>query len=246
MLEGVETSERFTTYGPFLTTLTNLLDRTTVNQVEVGWRAFPDFGTATLDRCRRPARPGRGTRRPHPGATGGAPARHRHDRPAGDPRPRPTQSLLVSRAGVLVLTIQLVILAVYAVLLSAALLVEHRRIDTAMLRSRGAGPSRIAGMAAAEGAVLVVAAVSSGRGWRSGRCTCSTSSDRWPTSGCGSDPVVGRDAYLAAAAAGVLCLIALTLPAFLSARSLARRPGRDGARSQPTRGSGALATSRCS
>ena len=57
------------------------------------------------------------------------------------------------------LTIQLVILAVYAVLLSAALLVEHRRVDTTMLRSRGAGSVRIAGMAAAEGVVLVVAAV---------------------------------------------------------------------------------------
>src|SRR4029077_8980791 len=35
------------------------------------------------------------------------------------------------------------------------------------------------------------------------------------------DPGVGSDAYVAAAGAGLLCLIALTLPAFLSARSLA-------------------------
>ena len=45
VLEGVQASERFTTYGPFMTTLPNLLERTTATQVGVGWRAFPDFST---------------------------------------------------------------------------------------------------------------------------------------------------------------------------------------------------------
>ena len=61
------------------------------------------------------------------------------------------RSLLASRTGVLLLTVQFVVLAAYAVLLSAALLVEHRRIDTAMLRSRGAGPARIGGSPSSKG-----------------------------------------------------------------------------------------------
>ena len=51
----------------------------------------------------------------------------------------------------LLLTVQLVALAAYAVLLSASLLVEHRRVETAMLRSRGAGRARIVGLALIEG-----------------------------------------------------------------------------------------------
>ena len=134
---------------------------------------------------------------------------------------RTEQSLLVSRAGVLVLTIQLVILAVYAVLLSAALLVEHRRVDTTMLRSRGAGPLRIAEMAAAEGVVLVLVAVVVGPWLALGALQLFDVLGPLADIGLRLDPSVGTDAYIAAAAAGLLCLIALTLPAFLSARSLA-------------------------
>ena len=95
------------------------------------------------------------------------------------------RSLLVSRTGVLLLVIQLVVLAAYAVLLSAALLVEHRRVDTAMLRSRGAGPIRIAAPGAGRGArARRSRRRSSGRGSRSPACSCSTSSVRSPTSVC--------------------------------------------------------------
>ena len=134
---------------------------------------------------------------------------------------RTEQSLLVSRAGVLVLTIQLVILAVYAVLLSAALLVEHRRVDTTMLRSRGAGPRLIATMAAGEGVVLVLVAVLVGPWLALGALKLFDLVGPLADIGLRLDPAVGPDAYIAAAAAGLLCLIALVLPAFLSARSLA-------------------------
>ena len=66
------------------------------------------------------------------------------------------RSLLVSRTGVLLLTVQLVVLAAYAVLLSASLLIEHRRdrhghapiarrgalADRGAHRHRGGGPDR--------------------------------------------------------------------------------------------------------
>ena len=98
------------------------------------------------------------------------------------------------------LTIQLVILAVYAVLLSAALLVEHRRVDTTMLRSRGAGPYRIAEMAATEGLVLVVVAVIVGPWPAVGALHLFDVVGPLADIGLGLSPAVGTDAYLAAAA----------------------------------------------
>ena len=65
---------------------------------------------------------------------------------------RTERSLLVSRRAGVLLTIQLVVLAVYAALLSASLLIEHRRGGTAMLRSRGAGRRGIVALALVEGA----------------------------------------------------------------------------------------------
>jgi hypothetical protein len=236
MLEGIGVSERFTTYGPFLTTLDNLLARTTVNQVPVGWRAFPDFGKATLTGVGDVSARVKGLGPRIAGATGGAPAvTVTTDLPSI--LEQTTQSLLVSRAGVLVLTVQLVILAVYAVLLSAALLVEHRRIDTAMLRSRGAGPSRIAGMAAAEGAVLVVAAALVGpwlaRGAAPVRPRRTLGRHRAAArprgrQGCVRRGHSGRWAVADRADA----------PGVPGRPFGGRRPGRDGARTHPERGTG--------
>jgi len=235
VLDGVQTSERFRTYGPFLTTRDDLLARATVGQVQVRWRAIPDFGRTTLagvgDLGARVAAIEGGLA----AVTGGTPAVSvTTDLPAI--LDRTEKSLLVSRAGVLVLTIQLVILAVYAVLLSAALLVEHRRIDTAMIRSRGAGSSRIAGMAAGEGVVLVVVAVVVGPWLALGALHLFDLVGPLADIGLRLDPGVGTDAYLAAGAAGLLCLAALTLPAFLAARSLAGVQG--GIARGPTRNMG--------
>src|SRR6185503_15471762 len=68
------------------------------------------------------------------------------------------RSLLVSRTGILLLMAQLAILAGYAIVLTAALIVDHRRVDTALLRSRGAGPMQIGGLALAEGLLLALPA----------------------------------------------------------------------------------------
>ena len=54
---------------------------------------------------------------------------------------------------------QLALLAGYAIILTATLLVDHRRIDTSMLRSRGAGPGQVALLALLEGLLLAVPAV---------------------------------------------------------------------------------------
>ncbi len=134
---------------------------------------------------------------------------------------RAERSLLVSRTGVLLLTIQLVVLAAYAVLLSAALLIEHRRIDTAMLQSRGAGIWRIVALALIEGLLLTVPAAVAAPWLAAAALSLFNVAGPLVAIGLTIAPEVALDAYIAAGAAALVCLFALTLPALRTARSLA-------------------------
>ena len=89
------------------------------------------------------------------------------------------------------------VLAAYAVLLTASLLVEHRRLDTALLRSRGAGPLRIALLGLAKGAARHPrgARRAAGSPWR--RWSSSTLPGRSPTSALQIVPQVTVEGYLA-------------------------------------------------
>ena len=156
VLDGQVTSERFETYGPFFTTPKRFGARAAAGGGQFTWRAWPSFGSLTLEGA-----PGLRVRVGQLGQRLGAsmegiPVTVTTSLP--DIIATAERSLLASRTGVLLLTVQFVVLAAYAVLLSAALLVEHRRIDTAMLRSRGAGPARIGGLALVEGLLLTVPA----------------------------------------------------------------------------------------
>ena len=96
------------------------------------------------------------------------------------------RSLLVSRTGILLLMAQLAILAGYAIVLTAALIVDHRRVDTALLRSRGAGPLQVGGLALAEGLLLALPAGLAGPWLAAGALRILNLSGRWPASACRS------------------------------------------------------------
>ncbi len=218
VLDGVQVGTNYTTYGPFFTTRRAIMTRAAPGSVEFGWHAFPDTAAlAVADigglRARVDALPARLD------AAIGDIAVVQTDLPGILARIEP--SLLVSRTGVLVLTIQLVALAVFAVLLSASLLTEHRRLDTAVLRSRGAGPYRVLGLAAIEGLGLTVSAALVAP-WLAA-AMLGTFNIAGPLAEIGLQiaPEVSSDAYLAAAAAAAICLIALTLPVVRAGRSLA-------------------------
>ena len=137
------------------------------------------------------------------------------------------QSLLVSRTGVLLLMAQLAILAAYAIALTADLIVDHRRLDTALMRSRGAGPLQVGGLALAEALLVVLPAALLGP-WLAA-AALRLFNVAGPLAGVGLriDPVVGSDAYLAAGAAAIGCAALLVLPAVFAARSYAaERAGR--------------------
>ena len=129
--------------------------------------------------------------------------------------------MLVSRTGVLLLIVQLAVLAAYAVLLSAALLVEHRRVDTAMLRSRGAGPVRIGAMALVEGLFLTIPAAILGPFIALAALQLFNVIGPLATIGLHIDPSVSVEAFIAAGAAALACLVALLLPALPTRRSFA-------------------------
>ena len=102
-----------------------------------------------------------------------------------------------------------------------------------MLRSRGAGTRQIVGMALIEGLLLTVPAVVLAP-WLAPWPPCGLFDVVGPLAAIGLSiaPSVTADAYVAAAVAAGICLVALTLPGVLASRSLAGRHDA-GARRRP-------------
>jgi hypothetical protein len=219
VLDGLVTSDRFATYGPFFTTLGNLASHSPTGRFEAGWRAHTDVGSLAVSGIADLRRDVGGLGGRLRGALGGPTVTVTTALP--EILERSERSLLVSRTGVLMLTAQFVVLAAYAVLLSAALLVEHRRMDTAMLRSRGAGPARIAGLTLVEGLLLTVPAAVAGPWLAAIALRGLNVAGPLADIGLPIEPVVTPEAYIAAAVAAAACLIALLLPALPRIRSFA-------------------------
>jgi hypothetical protein len=66
------------------------------------------------------------------------------------------RALLVSRSTMLIPAVQLMVLAAYALMLVARLLAEHRRLEVALMRARGAAGRQIAVAAIAEGLLIAL------------------------------------------------------------------------------------------
>ncbi len=121
----------------------------------------------------------------------------------------------------LLLTIQFVILAAYALVLVAGLLVEQRRIETAMLRSRGATAGHVAWMALLEGLVLVVPAALAAPWLAVGALRLFDAIGPLADAGVSIEPRVDSVALIVAGIAGLACLVGLVVPALASGRGLA-------------------------
>ena len=127
--------------------------------------------------------------------------------------------MLVSRSGVILLTIQFAVLAGYAVVLVAGMLVERRRSEIALMRSRGASGMHLVAMALIEVAFLAVPAAALApvlalgvvAPARDRRADCRSRADRAPRRS-------ARTRSSWQPSAGVACMLALTLPTlFVSA-----------------------------
>jgi hypothetical protein len=218
LIAGIESKAGSRTFGPFLTTPDEFLQRGGVISVHMQWRAFPDLQRLTLDDSTRLRN-----------ALESLPERLRVAI-GGDVNVTTAlpaivsdaeRSLLVSRTGVLLLLAQLAILAVYAIILTASLLVDRRRIDTALLRSRGAAPMQVALLALAEGLFLVIPAVLAAPWLAVAALTLFNLVGPLADVGLRIVPRVTLDGYVAAGAIGLVCVVLLVLPALVAARGFA-------------------------
>ena len=226
---GVVESPNYRTFGPVLAPLDDLLGRVGGTSVHLSWHAFPAVDQLRIAdiaglRARTELLPIQVTNAlpsAYPTTKTGLPALLATSE----------RSLLVSRTGVLLLLVQLGVLAGYAIALTADLIVDHRRIDTALLRSRGASTRQVAVLALAESLLLAVPGVILGP-WLAA-VAVRAFNVAGPLTGIGLtiEPVVSPDAYVAAAAASIACALLVVVPAVSAARSFAaeradtRRPG---------------------
>ncbi|WP_328710122.1 FtsX-like permease family protein [Microbispora hainanensis] len=147
---GTQTAD-FTSRGPMVVPTGVFLDRFAAG-ASARWLAEPDLRRLPPERLR-----------PFSASVAGISA----DVRSGCPRCTVTETLsgtllrldhgaLVARSTMLVPVLQLLVLAAYALALTARLLAEHRRMETALLRSRGGGSPRLAAMAAGEALLIAL------------------------------------------------------------------------------------------
>ncbi|MFG1823999.1 FtsX-like permease family protein [Microbispora bryophytorum] len=147
---GTQTGD-FTSRGPLVMPAGAFLDRFATG-VSARWLAEPDLRRLSPDRLR-----------PFSASVAAVSA----DVRSGCPRCSVTETLsgtllrldrgaLIARSTMLVPVLQLLVLSAYALALTARLLAEHRRMETALLRSRGGGSPRLAAMAAGEALLIAL------------------------------------------------------------------------------------------
>jgi hypothetical protein len=231
-LDGAATSGSFTTLGPLVVTRDDLMGRVIAGKAELTWRVFPAFDRISLADATRLRGAVDGLDEQLAAEVGD----FRYVRVAtklGAILGGLERSLLVSRTGVLVLTAQLAVLAGYALVLVAGLLIERRRIETALLRSRGAGALHVAAMGLMEASLLVIPAALLGPWLAAAVLRAFNVVGPLAAVGLTLEPRVGDLAMLAAAAAALGCLLALVVPLLVSVSPLAdvrRAVGRQGRR----------------
>jgi hypothetical protein len=219
-LDGMTTSASFATHGPFVVAPEDLFSRGAIGNVTFEFRALPDFDRLAVDdvawmRSDTAALPRRLTQEL------GDDAFFQVDTKLDDILGAANRSLLVSRSGVVVLTIQFAVLAGYALLLVAGLLFDQRRMETALLRSRGAGGGQVILFAFLEALVLVVPAVLLAPWLGIGVLNLLNLAGPLAEAGVRIAPSVDTTVLLATGLAGVAAILGLVVPSLGAGRGLA-------------------------
>uniref|UniRef100_UPI00117F21C9 FtsX-like permease family protein n=1 Tax=Streptomyces fradiae TaxID=1906 RepID=UPI00117F21C9 len=217
---GVRADGAFTSYGPLLADPA-LFGSGRVARQELGWAATASFGALRaddVDGLRDAARRSRDHVAAQPLLGGDATVRTS----LPEALDRLERSLLVARATLLIVSVQLALLAGYALLLVSRLLTAERDVETRLLLARGASRSRIAWLAALEALLLALPAavcapllagplarLTAERGLPAGA---------GPRLDAGPDPVV----WLTGPAVAVACAAAVAWPALTAARATPR------------------------
>ncbi|MEV6054280.1 ABC transporter permease [Streptomyces sp. NPDC052107] len=231
----------FMTYGPLLAD-SSVLTGGRVSTGPTAWLASADFDrmtTARIGRLRTAARAGSAGLRDRAALRGTTMAQTS----LPDVLDRIDRSLLVARSTLLIVTLQLVLLAGYALLLVARLLSTERAEATRLLRARGASRARLAALAAAEALLLALPAAGCAPPLAGPLTALLATHGPLAHLGLHLDlPPAGRPlVWLVAATAALGCALAVTVPAVAGtgawdrggrSRSLPSRRG--GRRSAPS------------
>jgi hypothetical protein len=210
-LTGVQTTGTTTTRGPFVVAGRDLPAMTGDVGLDVEWRWLPAIGDL---------RPAQADSLAAAVASLGEEAQNAYpdtyvwsESGLPDTLHTASRSLLVTQSSVLLLFAQFAVLAIYAVLLVAGMLVERRRPESALLRSRGASSGNLAVLALGESLLLAVPAVAVAP--FVAQAVVRLLGAIGPLAAAGVLAPVGVDATAVAAAvgAGIGCVIVLTLPA---------------------------------
>ncbi|MEU8248478.1 ABC transporter permease [Nonomuraea sp. NPDC048916] len=148
---GVEAGE-YTTYGPLMVSRETFLGRFATN-VNATWTAVPDLRALAPEQLRPLAgRVAELRSALHANGCGSCTAASR----LPDLLSQLGTASLVARSTMLIPVLQLLLLSGYALMLTARLLADHRRMEIALLRSRGAGTPRLASLAGGEALLVAV------------------------------------------------------------------------------------------
>src|SRR5215211_307285 len=204
-------------YGPLVTTRRSFF-ALGLQDVELRWRLQPDVRQLTIDQ----AGALRGKLAPMPGRLNeGRPEGAQFDLQTNLPEilAGASRSLRLARAGVLVPSIQLALLAIYGLIVTAALLIERRLVTTESMRLRGATTTQIVAMSLVEAGMIALPAVIVAPWLAAGSLRALNHAGPLADIGLRLEPHVNATAYALAAAAGAVCVAGLVLPA-LAARRL--------------------------
>ena len=124
----------------------------------------------------------------------------------------------VARSTMLVPVLQLLLLAAYALILTARLLTDHRAVETALLRSRGASGVRLAALAAGEALLMAIPCAIAAPLLAAPLLRLVSSLPWIEASGLRPDPSPDATAYAVSAAVALGCAVLLALPAVRGAR----------------------------
>ncbi|WP_406860959.1 FtsX-like permease family protein [Streptomyces sp. HUAS MG47] len=148
----------FTTYGPLLADEA-LFGSGRLSRGDTAWQATADFTAMTTDRIgplRTASAAGAAALAADAGPFGGGQVTAQTSLPTV--LQQAERPLLVARSTLLIVAVQLVLLAAYALLLVARLLGTERSGETELLRARGGSRGRLVWLAAVEAALLALPA----------------------------------------------------------------------------------------
>lgn len=142
----------YTTYGPLVVSPATFTTRFATS-VTARWLALPALGRLPAGSLADVAARARAL----PAALGADPAggsAYSVKSSVADLLTQVDRALLVSRSTLLIPALQVVVLAVYTLVLVARLLAEHRRIEVTVMRARGASSRQIAALAVGEALMI--------------------------------------------------------------------------------------------